>query len=106
MNTLFSAFAAVLAAAWLPIIHKFYVSWRARKNPVSLAICWLILVVAYSHALYILTTSFEADVAWVVAISLTFSLVACVNFYVSFYWSSKKFKDQRRAATPPTPPLA
>lgn len=97
MNTLFSIVAAVLALLWAPLIGKFYKAWHDRKNPVSLAICWMIIVVMYSHLLYTLVMSFEADHRWVSAIALAFSFVACVNFYVSFYWSKKKFKDQRHS---------
>lgn len=101
MTTTFSIIAAVLALAWLPIVRKFFRAWKSRKNPVSLAISWLILVFAYGHALYVLVASFEADRIWVQTIGLAFSAIACVNFYVSFYWSEHKFTDQRH---PPTPP--
>lgn len=95
METVFSVIAAILAIAWSPLVVKFYRSWHNRKNPVSLAICWMIIVVIYSHLLYTLALSFEASFRWVSIIALGFSLTACVNFYVSFYWSKKKFKDER-----------
>ena len=108
MDIVLSVLSILLAVAWLPIIGTFYVAWRNRKNPVSLAICWHVLVVSYSHLLYVLVTTFEADHYGVSIVSLGFSLLACLNFYVSFYWSEHKFHDQRNnPSTPPaTPPDA
>src|SRR3990172_12157880 len=42
--------ALVIALAWVPVLIRFFRSWQARKNPISLAICILVTLAVYLPA--------------------------------------------------------
>lgn len=103
MNTVLIILSGALALAWLPLALRFNSGWRARRNPVSLAICASVLLFAYTNGLFALalagwTTWRFFATAWHV-----FGVVVVVNFYVAFRWSEKRFPDARSTySIPPT----
>lgn len=85
------------AVGWVPILLRFYESWRDRRNPVSLAICALIIMVVYLGALFALHLLGEITSVYVGWLLLGFDVLVCVNFYLSFAWSRARFKSDRKA---------
>ncbi len=82
------------------MLLRFFRSWRARGNPISLAICVLI-----ARALYVpvyLTTTLQPS--WPVATVVALDFIACATFYVTIHYASRKFPDTRShsASTPPS----
>jgi len=84
-----------MVMAWVPILLRFVRSWRERRNPVSLAICGLIIYVQF----------LSLSVAWVVdgSVGLVGLLsvhgllcsAACVNFYAAFRRARHHFRERR-----------
>lgn len=82
---------------------KFFRAWRTRANPVSLAICGLILLLIYTN---VLSIGVVGDALWSTVLTLAFNVIICGNFYLAFRWSNKRFVDTRqlRPLPPPPPP--
>lgn len=83
--------ALVVAFAWLPVLLRFYRSWRARGNPISLAICVLVLAALYGPV-YLTAT---LPVSWPVATVGAINTIALLTFYVTIYYAAQKFPDTR-----------
>lgn len=86
----------ILALAWLPMLLKFLVHWRQRKNPLSFAIALTLAYVVYSSALqgWSLLARFEIDD--LVEASVLTNVIVCGNFYLAEFVRAKNFPDQRR----------
>lgn len=91
--------ASVVALAWLPVLLRFIRSWRTRGNPISLAICVLVLMALYVPP-YLVTTLPQS---WPVATVVAIDVITCLTFYVTIYYASRKFPDTR-TRSPSTPP--
>ena len=87
--------AGIAVILWLPILLKFYKSWLGRHNPVSLAICALILLLVWSSVAgaWLVTGSLDADV--VILVSSGLSAMVAAFSHVAFYWSEKRFSGER-----------
>jgi O-antigen/teichoic acid export membrane protein len=85
--------AGVLTAAWLPIAFRFLRRWKYHRHPVGLAICLLILLVAYFNWIVIslLLQLVEPNMARVGA--MVVEGVVVLVFYLSFWWGDKRFPD-------------
>ncbi len=101
MQPFLVALACALSLAWLPIAYKFQASWRARKNPVSLAICATALLLAYSNIIFGFAVMGETTWRFYAIATHVFELVIVVNFYVSFQWANRKFPGNRRSDSAP-----
>lgn len=93
--------ALVVALAWLPVLLRFVRSWRARGNPISLAICVLVLMALYVPP-YLANTLPQS---WPVATVVAIDVITCATFYATIYYASRKFPDTRTRGAPSTPPL-
>jgi hypothetical protein len=82
----------VIALGWLPVFLRFFRSWRARSNPISIAICVLILF-AFYLPVYLAVTSV---VSWPFATVVALDAIACTTFYVTFHFANRKFPDTRK----------
>mgnify|MGYP001591707496 CR=1 FL=1 len=88
--------ALVVALAWIPIMLKFFRAWRQRSNPVSLAICGLIVFVVYSNVVMIATYLTQGNMAAAFASAWGFNTLSCINFYFAFRWADKHFNTARQ----------
>jgi uncharacterized membrane protein HdeD (DUF308 family) len=88
------AAAIAVALAWIPVGLRFVRSWRARGNPISLAICVLIVQALYAP-IYLVTT-FPAS--WPIATVIAINGISCATFYVAIHYASRKFPDTRNGA--------
>lgn len=95
MAALLVALSTALAGAWIPVLLKFIRAWRARRNPVSLAICGVILLSIYSNIVVIAVYAFSGNPSWAAIATHVFNGLVCVNFYLSFMWARKRFPDSR-----------
>lgn len=86
---------AILAVTWIPLARKFKDGWIKRRNPVSLAICIAMLLFGYFNALIVLLVAGQLSLTFLVIAMTVFQMVAVVNFYMSFWWSEKKFVNTR-----------
>lgn len=93
---LFTIIAAVLSIGWLPILIKFLRAWRARGNPVSLAICLVIILVIYTDVVSLALYAFNGNPAWSMSAICGFNLLVCANFYVAIRWADKHFPNTRK----------
>lgn len=97
--TALSLVGLTLIAAWVPILLRFFRAWKQRHNPVSLAICGVVLLIIYMNVLLIMVSSFKASLFGALLIGLGFNVIACFNIHIAFRWSEKKFHDQRSSVT-------
>lgn len=97
MQVALVVWAAVLAVAWLPLAHKFNAGWKRRRNPVSLAICATALLLAYSNVIFAFAVMDQTTWKFFAVATHIFEAVVVLNFYVSFYWSEKRFPGERRS---------
>lgn len=88
--------AVALVIGWLPLAWKFYQSWKIRKNPVSLAICLVMLVFAYQNLMFMLATLGETTWRVYAIATRAFEVATIVNFFVAFRWSDTRFAGARR----------
>lgn len=86
------ASTVTLALAWLPVFVRFFRSWRARGNPISIAICTLILVTLYVPV-YLAGC---IPSSWPLATVIALSVIACATFYGTFYYANRRFPDTRK----------
>lgn len=87
--------SGLLALTWIPILLRFVRSWRARRNPVSLAICGIILLSIYSNVLTIAVYALDGEPVWAAIATHAFNALICLNFYLAFEWTKKRFPDAR-----------
>ncbi len=92
-SQILAGISVILTCAWLPVVFYFFARFRERDNPISLAICGSIGLLMYSNVVFAFAGNKYIRLASV--FMHLFNLVAIVNFYLSFYWAKKKFKDQR-----------
>lgn len=85
--------AVILALAWIPVGLFFWRSWRARRSPLSLAICALVGYPVFTNAsafVYLSGPSTSSVMGMILA-----NMVLLLNFILCFKFQ-KKFSDQRR----------
>lgn len=94
---LFTA-ALTVACAWIPVFLRFLRSWRTRGNPISLAICALVMLALYVPVFAVL----EISASWPLATVIAIDGITCATFYVTVHVASRKFPDVRgtRSDTP------
>ena len=97
--------ALCLSLLWMPLSMKFLAAWRTRKNPVSLAIFAMMLMLTYTNIIFAVALIGEASWRFYAVATRVFELVICVNFFVAFRWSDTKFSGNRKTDTIP-PPMA
>jgi hypothetical protein len=93
------AYIIVSAASvilWLPIIFRFYKSWIARRNPVSLAICAAILLIMWTALAGIWIVAGSVNHGMVILVSTGMSAAVAMYAHVAFFWSSRRFPDARK----------
>lgn len=92
------AFAIILAVLlfWTPILAFFLKSWIKRKNPISLSICAIILLVIYTGVLQPYSAKSDPDVFLLTMGAV--NLVTAVHFYISWIWANRRFRSDRRPA--------
>lgn len=81
-----------MALAWIPVLLRFFRSWRERNNPISMAICVLILFALYLPV-YI---SYAFTLSWQTATIVALDIITCITFYVSFFFAARRFPDTRK----------
>jgi hypothetical protein len=87
--------AALAALGWGPIVWHFFRAWQVRKNPISLAICILILFSTYVDLMLILQVDGVLAGRISAWLMFGFSLLTCVNFHLSFFWSKRLFEPRK-----------
>jgi len=96
MQVVLAVCSLLMALAWLPLARKFQISWRTRKNPVSLAICASMLAAAYVNVIYAFALTGYATWIFFGNATRVFEFVVIANFYISLRWSDMKFVGARR----------
>lgn len=84
--------ALILAGAWAPIFIKFLRSWKARENPISLAIALMVVAIAYGPLWLAMNVT-----PWTWIGILVVDGITCLGFYGAVILSRKRFiSDERR----------
>ena len=93
---IYIAMAAISVVLWAPICVRFYRAWFNRKNPVSLAIFAIILLLIWFAVagIWLVTGDVARELVAIVSTALSASVALYTHF--AFYWSTQKFPDQRR----------
>ena len=84
-----------IALLWLPILFKFIRAWHERRNPISLAICGLILFVMYRNVIRTLADVYNYSPLLENTMVTGTHLLVCLNFYLAFYFTRRRFPDAR-----------
>lgn len=89
------ALAGASVLLWIPILLRFYRSWAGRHNPISLAICALILLLVWFAVAgaWLITENISAYTMMVVSTSLSAAVALYAHF--AFYWAGKRFSKSR-----------
>jgi len=82
-----------LTFAWIPILLRFFRSWRGRANPISLAICFLVGLAQYVPA-YV---AIAFPPSWSTASILGMDGITCLAFHGAILWASRRFADTRNS---------
>ena len=99
MNTLHIGLGAAAGLAWIPVLLFFFRNFRARKNPISLAIGTLIVLsMLYVGPMVYWISTQSANPDWVLATFDVLSLVAAGHFYLAIRWSRRWFENTRCCA--------
>lgn len=86
----------VLIVAWIPLLLSFFRSWRARKNPISLAICLTIFLAAFTNV-YLVLSLFDKTPERVEVVVYGICNAAVVGyFHVARRCADKTFTSDRR----------
>lgn len=95
MTTFYIVLAVVTVSVWIPALLKFFRTWKARKNPISLAICTAILLIMWEAIgrIWEITGAVNSSAAMIAFTCLS----TCVGVYfnLSFLWAKKRFPDVR-----------
>jgi hypothetical protein len=95
MHAAYLVLAGIVVLLWLPVLRRFYASWRRRRNPVSLAICTLIVSMIWQTGgtvwLLLDRVNTPTFVFAVTAVAFAVSL----SFHLAFRWARRKFPDAR-----------
>ena len=96
MTTFLKVTSILLGLFWVPIIYRFFIQWRLRQNPVSLAICLALILLAYGDLLaFVIYSGFDmvlmARAAWA-----GLQVLGCLLFYLSFWWADAKYRGERK----------
>ena len=84
---------SLIALAWLPVLLKFLRSWRERRNPISLAICLIVVLAAYVPV----WVASDQIHPWSWLGVLVVDSIVCGFFYVAVAWSDRHFRSDRRS---------
>ena len=84
--------SVLVSAAWIPILARFLRSWRARKNPISLAIAMLVALTIYVPV----WASAGPKDPWLQAGLVASNALACAFFHLSFKRAEESFPDDRK----------
>jgi uncharacterized membrane protein len=74
---------------WIPVLLFFFKNWRTRNNPISMAICGMVLFVIYSDALIWAAALLHSEVPFYVM--QTAEICSIMFFYLSLRWAKKRF---------------
>lgn len=96
MTLLYIAVAIVSVFLWAPICVRFYRAWDTRKNPVSLAIFAIILLLIWFAVagIWLVTGDVKKELIAIASTGLSVAVASYTHF--AFYWSTKKFPEQRK----------
>ncbi len=85
----------VSVSLWLPILRRFYKSWMGRRNPVSLAICAMIMMAMWAAVagVWLICASVSAPVVMFTTTGLSSGVAVFAHF--SFHWAQRRFPENR-----------
>ncbi len=99
MNLALLGITVVLTIAWVPVLVRFFRNWRARSNPISLAIFFLVAGSVYQSFVPLITGSVDPVGAALVVQAV--NAVTCLFFHISFSWARKRWTDRSTDRTNP-----
>jgi hypothetical protein len=92
----FDVVAIALSVLWAPHLVGFYRSWRDRRNPISLAIMFMILLILYTNAFAVLHLRWRVSASAAGWVYGACSAAVAIYFHLAKAWASKRFQDSRR----------
>jgi hypothetical protein len=95
VTAVYIALAIVTVAVWIPALLKFFRTWKARKNPISLAICTAILLIMWEAVGHIWEITGAVTSAAGMLAFTCLSIAVGIYFNLSFLWAKKRFPDVR-----------
>lgn len=82
--------SVVVSLAWIPVLWFFFKNWRARKNPISLSICAVVLFVIYTNVVLWLCRFTKSETPFY--IMHVAELLTVSFFYVCLRWAKWKYQ--------------
>jgi hypothetical protein len=96
MLAAYLAIAGLSTLFWIPILLRFYRSWKTRGNPISLGICAAIILLIWTGAAGVWQVTDAVDATVVVLVSTTLSLAVAVYCHFAFRLAERLFDDPRK----------
>ncbi len=91
INVIAYVASALAALCWAPVARRQFVLWRARRNPISLAFLFVVLLVIYSNLIIVLGIQGLGSLADWSLVFLTASLPVCGYFHYAVHQARKRF---------------
>lgn len=92
---LYAFLAVTTLLTWVPLAARFYKFWLIRKNPESLAICAIVILLCWEICARIWAIAELVDHGVVETVLTAASLFVGIFFHVAVYWTKKKFPARK-----------
>lgn len=92
---LYSSLAVLTLLTWVPLALRFYKFWLNRKNPESLAICAIVILLCWEVCARVWAVAELVDRGVVETVLTAASLFVAIFFHVAVFWTKKKFPPRK-----------
>lgn len=95
-STYYYGVAGASVLLWAPILFNFLRQWRRRRNPVSLAIASMVLLIMWwaVTGIWLISGRIDSDTEVFATAGASILTACCVH--LAFYRSKTRFHDQRK----------
>lgn len=91
----YASLAVVTLLTWVPLAVRFYKFWLNRKNPESLAICAVMILLCWEVCARVWAIADLVDRGVVEVVLTGASLFVAIFFHVAVFWTKRKFPARK-----------
>lgn len=81
--------------AWIPVLVRFFHSWKDRDNPISLSLCATIVFIIWTSISTVWVQKDKVADADFVYAYVILSLLLGIYSNLAFFWAKKRFQSDR-----------